>query len=248
MIDGVLIHFIAWSQIISAEWISGLTFIVCALSILGACKIGFAGLCAYNVLAMVAGNIQVLKLCQYSLTHEPVALGTVLFATTFLVSDIITEYYGPRYARISILICFASQLILTLWMLLCLGHKSVQGADQEQINHSIQFLFIPQFRFFIASIAAYVSSQLIDISIYQWLKKKCHRKYLWVRQNIATFISGFIDNFIFSVLAWIVFNPIPMSLRTVFITYIFAGYVFRAVVNFLGTPILYLSKRLISAN
>ena len=245
MIDQQIELFLQWLQAYPSELASFLTLVVCMLAIIGACRYGYGGLWVYNVIAIAMGNIQVLRLGVYYTTPEPVALGTVLFATTFLVSDIITEHYGVKVARRSITISFVAQFVISIWMLLCLAHPGVQSVNQESVYKGMSVLFLPSIRFFIASLTAYIVSQHVDIFIYQWIKQKTEGRYLWFRQNISTFISGLLDNFLFSIIAWIVLNPEPLTLYTVVVSYILAGYIVRFVVNIMGTPVLYLSYRFI---
>jgi uncharacterized integral membrane protein (TIGR00697 family) len=245
MIDHQIENLILYLQTLPSEFASLLTFLVCIVMIIGACRYGYAGLWVYSALAVVVANIQVLRLGIYWSTPEPIALGTVLFATTFLASDIITEHFGPKAARQSITISFAAQLVVSLWMILCLAHPGIKEIHQEDIYKSLFIVFLPSARFFISSLIAYIISQHIDILIYQWIKNKTNGRHLWLRQNISTFISGLIDNFLFSILAWIVFNPEPLTLYSVIISYVLAGYIVRFIINILGTPILYLSYRFI---
>ena len=86
-------------------WIVFLLF--CFFSVLIFLKLfGEVGLYVYSVIAIIAANIQVLKLVKFSFFSEPIALGTVLFASTFLCTDILAEYYGTKKARINVLIRF----------------------------------------------------------------------------------------------------------------------------------------------
>jgi uncharacterized integral membrane protein (TIGR00697 family) len=106
-------------------------------------------------------------------------------------------------------------------------------------------VFIPSIRFFVASLVSYVATQLIDISLYQWIRQKSNDRYLWLRQNVSMFVSGFLDNLIFSVLAWIVLSPNPLSFNTVIVSYVLAGCIVRIIVNIMGTPVLYWSYRFV---
>lgn len=254
MIDQKINTLINVLQGCPAEFASFLTFIVCVLAILGACRYGYGALCAYNVLAVVVANIQVLRLGTYASTPESVALGTVLFATTYLVSDIITEHYGVKAARQTLVVSFMAQLVVSCWMILCLAHPGVSlsaqvgaelVAEQTSIYKSMWLIFIPSARFFLASVLSYVLTQMIDISLYQWIRQKSQNRYLWLRQNVSMFISGFLDNMLFSVLAWIVLSPKPLSMHTVIVSYVLAGCIVRIVVNMMGTPVLYWSYHFI---
>ena len=78
---------------------------------------GEVGLYVYTVIAIVAANIQVLKAVQFSFFHESVALGTVLFASTFLCTDILAEHYGVEKARKNVLIGFKPLLIQLVYII-----------------------------------------------------------------------------------------------------------------------------------
>ena len=82
----------------SLLWLVMLIF--CFSSILLFLKIfGYVGLYVYSSIAVIAGNIQVLKTVDFFYSHEPVALGTLLFASTFLCTDILSEHYGKEKAQ-----------------------------------------------------------------------------------------------------------------------------------------------------
>src|SRR5690554_408186 len=60
---------------------------------------GPTGVCAFMVVAVIGANIEVLKVVDSSVLPEPVAQGTILFACTYLCTDILTEYYNRRWAH-----------------------------------------------------------------------------------------------------------------------------------------------------
>ena len=79
-------------------WLIMLFF--CFSSILIFLKLfGYVGLFVYSALAVIIGNIQVLKTVDFFYSPEPVTLGTVLFASTFLCTDILSEHFGKDKAR-----------------------------------------------------------------------------------------------------------------------------------------------------
>ena len=84
---------------------------------------GEVGLYVYTVIAIIVANIQVLKAVKFSFFHESVVLGTVLFASTFLCTDILAEYYGVKKARKNVLIGFLGFLMMTILMLFTIGFK-----------------------------------------------------------------------------------------------------------------------------
>ena len=132
-------------------WVIMLLF--CFISILIFLKLfGYIGIFIYSELAVIAGNIQVLKTVDFFYSPEPVALGTILFASTFLCTDILSEYFGKEKARMNILIGFFAFLFMTLLMVITIGFKPSTG---DWVQESLSNVFTPMTRFFIASMIAY---------------------------------------------------------------------------------------------
>ncbi len=99
--DNLIRECIFWLQAhASAEAMTVWLFLLCTMAILALLRFyGVFGLYVYNALAIIFANVQVLRFTQYSSFAEPVALGTVLFTTTFFVNDVITEHFGAEYAK-----------------------------------------------------------------------------------------------------------------------------------------------------
>ena len=206
---------------------------------------GYVGIYIYSSIAVIIANIQVLKTVDFFYSPEPVALGTILFASTFLCTDILSEYFDKKKAKKNILIGFVSFLFVTILMLFTIGFKP---AEEDFIQESIVNIFTPMPRFFIASMIAFIVSQYFDVWFYNFLKKYTKNKNLWLRNNLSTVTSSLIDNSVFSLLAWIVLNPNPETFYNVIMIYIFGTYLLRIFIAFLDTPFLYLAKLLILKN
>ena len=218
-------------------WIVLLFF--CFSSILFFLKLfSFAGLYVYSALAVIIGNIQVLKTVDFFYSPEPVALGTVLFASTFLCTDILSEHFGKDKAKKNILIGFISFLFVTTVMLITIGFNP---SANDWAQDSLENIFTPMSRFFIASMIAYLVSQYFDVWIYSTIKNLTN-KFLWLRNNLSTILSSLIDNTVFSILAWIILNPNPETFYNVIMIYILGTYILRIFIAFIDTPFMYLSK------
>tara|TARA_Y100000768_G_C23978287_1_gene684272 strand:- start:1898 stop:2638 length:741 start_codon:yes stop_codon:yes gene_type:complete len=219
-------------------WIIMLLF--CFISILTFLKLfGYIGIFVYSALAVIAGNIQVLKTVDFFYSPEPVALGTILFASTFLCTDILSEYYGKEKARMNILIGFCAFLFMTLLMVITIGFKP---SSVDWIQDSLSNVFTPMTRFFIASMLAYLISQYFDVWLYNYIRQKTSQKYLWLRNNLSTAASSLVDNTVFSIFAWILLNPEPVSIYNVIMIYILGTYLLRIVIALLDTPFIYIAK------
>lgn len=209
-------------------------------------KYSSTGVHVYIILMVIVSNIQVLKLAYFSWDNSPIALGTVTFTSTFLATDILTEYFGAAEAKKSIFLGFISFLLFTILMLLHLGIPPLPAGDALKFHDShnaMMQLFLPMPSIFIAGIAAYFSSQFVDIYIYNGLKKLMDQKMLWVRSFFAAAIAGLIDLTVFSVIAWKILPPHPVDWHTILHTYVLGSLWPRLFVSFSGIPILYWIKR-----
>lgn len=211
---------------------------------------GSAGLYVYIAVAIIGANIQVLKAVQFSFYSNPVALGTILFSSTFLATDLLAEQFGARAARQGVWLGFMAYLFFTLVMLLTLGFSPLTqaqaGTDMSwalPYQGHLTALFAPQLALFAAGMIAYLFSQLHDVWLFDKLKTLFAGRWLWLRNNVSTLLSALIDNTIFSILAWIVFAAEPLPLTTVIFTYILGTYWLRVFVAVLDTPFIYLARR-----
>lgn len=228
---------------LSPEFLLFIGFLVCCLFIILSLRFfGLIGLVCYSVIAVIVSNIQVLKLGKFSLFNEPVALGTIVFTSLFITSDIITEHYGAKNAKKSVLLGFFMQIFIIFTMLPVIAHPETLDKPSA-VQNALETLFSPSLRILIASIFSFVISQYIDISIFSFFKKQHGQKLLWLRANVSTFISGLFDNVIFSLLAWIILAKEPLPLNTVILGFIGFSQAVRVIVSVVSTPLLYLSYK-----
>lgn len=202
---------------------------------------GLMGLYLYNVLAVIAGNIQVLKTIDVPYYSEPVAMGTFLFGTTFLVSDIITEHYGQKKAKEGIAIVFSAQVIFVAIMLPSLYYYPAGDQFSHDAHNAMNLLFQPSVRILIASIISFAISLWMDIRLFAIIRKLTGDKWLYIRSNASSMISGLADNIIFSLLAWKILSPNPVGFETLIFTYILGTYGVRVFLSVIVTPVIYLS-------
>ena len=200
---------------------------------------GYIGIFIYSALAVIAGNIQVLKTVDFFYSPEPVALGTILFASTFLCTDILSEYFGKEKARKNVLVGFSAFLFMTILMIITIGFKP---SDGDWVQESLSNVFTPMTRFFIASMIAYLISQYFDVWFFNYIKNKFSNKYLWLRNNLSTILSSLVDNTVFSIFAWILLNPEPVNIYNVIMIYILGTYLLRIIIALLDTPCIYFAK------
>ncbi len=108
-------------------------------------------------------------------------------------------------------------MLITAWMVLALGHPlpeqvNTSALQEAQTSYEAMLqIFTPSLRILIASLISYLCSQWLDITIFNRLRTLTNGKFLWLRQNVAMFMSGLFDNFMFSWLAWMCLSQTPIT-------------------------------------
>ena len=195
------------------------------------------GVFIFIALAVLIGNIQILHEAHFSFIDLP--LGTLAFSTSFLASNLLNEHFGKKEAQKAVFLTFFIQIFFGLMMILTLGYKPLPSS--RSYYQSMLLLFTPSLRLFIASLSAFVIAQLVDIFIFDYLKRG---RSLFERSNIAILFSALIDNTVFSLLTFYFLAPHPYPLKKIFFEFILGTYWIRVFVGFLETPIIYLSYKL----
>ncbi len=246
---------VLWLQMLSPDLLTVVHAVLCFGAILLALRLfGAAGLQAYVVVAVIGANVQVLKPVQFAAYADPVALGTVLFASTYLATDILTEWYGRAAARRAVWLGFAGFLFWTVMMVLTLGHRPLTAEEAGEglawalgVHDAMALLFTPAPAFFVAGMIAYLTSQFTDIWIYQAIRRLTRERHLWLRNNLSTWLSALVDNTVFSLFAWVILAPEPMAFEPLVFTYILGTYLLRVGLALLDTPFMYLARLIVPA-
>ncbi|MBQ1297947.1 MAG: queuosine precursor transporter [Clostridiales bacterium] len=158
---------------------------------------GKSGLIVWVAVATVLANIMTAK--TVSICGLDVTLGTVLFASTFLCTDIITELYGAREAKKAVLLGLSSAASFIVASQICLAYtpSAIDYADG-----SMRELFALNLRISCASILMYFIANYCDVLIYDRLKKNMGDRRIWFRNNVATILCNGLENFGFIGLAF----------------------------------------------
>lgn len=194
---------------------------------------GKTGLYIWIPISTILSNIQVLKMVD--LLTIGVTLGNITYASSFLVTDILSENYGEKSARKSVFIGFFSLSATVIIMNLALMFKP---NEFDFIQESLANIFSLLPRIALASLLAYAVSQLHDVWAYNfWKSRLPGMKFLWLRNNASTMVSQFIDSVIFTFIAF--WGLLPKS---EFIEILITTYLLKWIVAMVDTPFLYLAK------
>ena len=196
---------------------------------------GKTGLLAFNILATILANIEVLLLVRAF--GVEMTLGNVLFASTFLITDILSENHSRKDANKAVVIstlCSIMFVVLSqMWLLYSLSENDWAG-------EAIHTIFSSTPRIVCASLAVYLVSQLTDVWLYHkwwdWCRKRFgdEKKGLWIRNNGSTMISQLINTFLYTVLAFYGTYDVK-TLVSIFIS----SYLIYVCTSLFDTPFVY---------
>lgn len=201
---------------------------------------GRSGLYAMSAIATVFANIEALILIKAFGMEQ--TLGNVLFASTFLITDILSECEGKKCANKAVFIGIFSQVFFLLLSQSWLLYKPVA---EDEIMGAVRAIFSNTPRMILASLAVYAVSQIFDVWLYhKWWdftqKKFCDRRgFLWLRNNGSTLVSQLINTLLFTALAFVGTYDFK-TLASIFAS----SYVIFIFTSLLDTPAVYLARKI----
>jgi hypothetical protein len=201
------------------------------------------GLIMWIPVSVIVANIQVVQTVE--LFGMVSTLGNVVYATSFLVTDILSENYGKAEAKKAVWIGFFSLISMTVLMNLTLLFVPLEGDDFAAVTHeATRTIFNLMPRIAVASLAAYLLSQRHDVwAFHFWKKRFPEHRQLWIRNNLSTMVSQLIDSAVFVLIAFYgVFET--AILFEVFLTTYFLKWIVAAS----DTPFVYWAKRIFKNN
>ena len=197
---------------------------------------GRKGLIGFNILVTILANIEVLILV--NAFGIEMTLGNVLFASTFLVTDILSENHSRKDANRTVIIstlCSVFFVIISqMWLL-------YSPSENDWASGPIRSIFSSTPRIVCASLGVYFISQLADVWLYHkwwdWCRKhlKDSRKGLWIRNNGSTMISQLINTLLYTAFAFWGTYPFE-TLVSIFVS----SYILYLITSLFDTPFVYL--------
>lgn len=170
--------------------------------------------------------------------------GAVIWPVVFITSDLINEYFGkPGVKRISYLAAgFIAYSFLVIYLTMKLppaqwwldANNTDSGGHYFNMDFAFNKILGQGQRIIVASLAAFLLGQLVDVFVFQKLRKITGSKMLWLRATGSTLVSQFIDSFIVLYLA---FSGIFSNEQLLAIG--ITNYLYKFTIAILLTPLIY---------
>jgi len=201
---------------------------------------GKVGMYAMTCLTTVLANIEVLMLIEGFGMEQ--TLGNVMFAATYLITDILSENEGRECAAKSVWLGVFSSIVMLLFSQYWLLYTP---AASDWASGPIRAIFSTTPRLLLASFTGYVVSQRFDV----WLYHRCWEyttrrtgdsaRFLWLRNNGATLVSQVINTVLFTLIAFAGWYDAQTLWKVMLSSYVI--YIFTSI---LDTPAVYLARKM----
>lgn len=201
---------------------------------------GKYGLYCFTSIATIAANIEVLIVIRAF--GMEMTLGNVLFASTFLVTDIVSELYGKKEAKRAVNLGIATSLVfivLSQWWLL------YTPASSDFAMSAMKTIFSNTPRLMLVSMVVYAIVQQFDVWAYhKWWEFTEKRfgskdKFLWLRNNGSTLISQLLNNLLFTFGAFLGVHDVKTIMSIVI-----SSYGIFIVTSLADTPFVYMARKI----
>ena len=187
-------------------------------------------------------------LCDYSATRFGymklgggefvIAVGVMIWPILFLIQDYLNEFYGPKVAQYTIYGMFFAKIavaLATIWII----NGIPNPPDPELLVRGEMFndLMALSPRLNVASIVGAFLSSLVNVWIYDRLRKLTKGKHLWLRNNVSSMTSLVLDSFLFYFIGFLFVDPFRLL-----VIYSVSSLSIYWTTNILDTGFLYLMK------
>lgn len=158
--------------------------------------------------------------------------GVIAFPITFIVTDLINEYFGRSGIRF---VTMVGMVMIAFEFMIIQAAMAVPTASISPVPaEAFDTVFGASGRIIFGSLTAYLVGQLADITLFHRIRKLTQGRHLWLRATGSTFGSQFIDTFIVLVIA---FAGVLSIQEIVAITLFNYGYKF--IIAVVITPLIY---------
>lgn len=193
----------------------------------------YDALLALFVTLVIAANIMATKTVTFDFGFVTLFApgGVLVFAVTFLLTDVVNERFGRGETKRMIFLAFLAQAAFLAFSYLAVSAVPAPFyMDQEAF--ATVLASVP--RIALAGLAAFLVSELLDAYLFQWFRTLTRGKHLWVRNAFSTLPALLVDSTVFVVLAF--YGVMPLLPLIVGLTAV------KWLVGIVDIPFMYLSR------
>ena len=163
--------------------------------------------------------------------------GTITFPIAYMLGDVLTEIWGYRTARKTIILAFLCNLFVVTCTQVGVWLPSPEYLDSISSAYNTVYNYVP--RIVVASLTGFLLGELSNAWIMEKIKKKMNGRHLWVRTIGSSIIGYIFDTVPFVLIAFLG----VLSGRDI-VLMIVSQYVMKITIETLfGTPMAYVAVK-----
>lgn len=170
------------------------TFFICIWT-LGSLCLGKEALSALIIIQTLLGNLFVAKQITFFDYHvtptDAFSLGAVM------AISLMQEYYGPKAARATLWLSFSTSLFFNI---MAQFHRWYLPSAYDTNHAHFEAILSNSPRIIAASLTAYLLSQTIEYTLFNFFRRKYGSGYLFIRSTFSILPSQLCDTILFSFL------------------------------------------------
>jgi len=168
----------------------------------------FITLVAVFMVCLVVGDLIGGKVTSISAFGRewPFSVGQLAFPVTFILTDILNEFYGRKVVRRITFLAFA-MVGMTFGIVYLAGAMPwwsiTKTPDWQGVTPAaFDVVFTQATRIQLSSMAAFLVANLVDISVFFLIKRATGNRMLWLRATGSTAVSQLIDTALITALVF----------------------------------------------
>ena len=204
-------------------------FVVCAAVFLTALVVAEATASKFFTAFDLPFTVRILG---QEFTSVIMTAGVIAFPVTFIVTDLMNEYFGKKGIRFVTLVGMV--MIIFEFFLLQIAMAVPTASISPVPDEAFNTVFGASGRVIFGSLVAYLIGQFADITLFHWLRGLTRGKHLWLRATGSTFGSQFLDTFIVLLVAFVG----QLSFQEIVAITLF-NYGYKCIIAIVITPVIY---------
>ena len=165
-------------------------------------------------------------------------VGVLPWPLVFICTDLINEFYGKKAIR---RLSWITAALISYCFIMVTVALAIPANTAISPNTANDFEFTKVFGqsqwVIVGSVFAFMFSQLLDATLFAWIKQKTGNRHIWLRSTGSTVISQLIDSYIVIYIGFILPGTLPIS---AFWEIAPTNYVLKLIIAILLTPLIYL--------
>ncbi len=173
--------------------------------------------------------------------------GVLLWPLEFIMTDIVNEYFGPKAVRrISYTaIALISYAFIMFYLAVNVTPPDWWVASKSDSNvpdmqSAFSAIFGQGMWIIVGSLAAFLVSQLVDVTVFHKIKSLTGNKWVWLRATGSTIVSQLVDSFVVLFIAFKLGNN--WSWQKV-LAICMVNYAYKFTMAIVLTPLIYLIEQ-----